>query len=105
MFPLRQTAVTAVSGSQRLLTQRVLAQCLLLSQGSSDAVVIHSLVMTNCGSIVTSATSVGTAIPLLRRNANYSVEDCYFGGNKMSFAGLPKVEDRANLVAWLATQQ
>lgn len=24
-------------------------------------------------------------------------------GNKMSFAGLPKVEDRANLIAWLAT--
>ena len=62
------------------------AQCLLLSQGGNDAVVIHSLVMTNCGSIVTSATSVGTAIPLLRRNANYSVEECYFGGNKMSFA-------------------
>ena len=29
----------------------------------------------------------------------------YAPGNKMSFAGLPKVEDRANLVAWLATQQ
>ena len=29
----------------------------------------------------------------------------YAPGNKMSFAGLPKVEDRANLIAWLATQQ
>jgi cytochrome c len=27
----------------------------------------------------------------------------YAPGTKMSFAGLPKVEDRANLVAWLAT--
>lgn len=26
-------------------------------------------------------------------------------GNKMSFAGLPKPEDRANLIAYLATQQ
>ncbi|HSF65332.1 MAG TPA: cytochrome c family protein [Paracoccaceae bacterium] len=25
-------------------------------------------------------------------------------GTKMSFAGLPKVEERANLIAWLATQ-
>lgn len=25
-------------------------------------------------------------------------------GTKMAFAGLPKVEDRANLIAWLATQ-
>lgn len=28
----------------------------------------------------------------------------YAPGTKMSFAGLPKVEDRANLIAWLATQ-
>lgn len=28
----------------------------------------------------------------------------YAPGNKMSFAGLPKSEDRANLIAWLATQ-
>ena len=28
----------------------------------------------------------------------------YAPGTKMSFAGLPKPEDRANLVAWLATQ-
>lgn len=28
----------------------------------------------------------------------------YMPGTKMSFAGLPKVEDRANLIAWLATQ-
>jgi cytochrome c len=27
----------------------------------------------------------------------------YAPGTKMAFAGLPKVEDRANLVAWLAT--
>jgi cytochrome c len=27
----------------------------------------------------------------------------YAPGNRMAFAGLPKVEDRANLVAWLAT--
>ena len=26
-------------------------------------------------------------------------------GTKMAFAGLPKVEDRANVIAWLATQQ
>ncbi|MBL8562466.1 MAG: cytochrome c family protein [Gemmobacter sp.] len=29
----------------------------------------------------------------------------YAPGTKMSFAGLPKVDDRANLIAWLATQQ
>lgn len=29
----------------------------------------------------------------------------YAAGNKMSFAGLPKVEDRANLIAYLATLQ
>jgi cytochrome c len=29
----------------------------------------------------------------------------YMPGTKMSFAGLPKAEDRANLIAWLATQQ
>lgn len=29
----------------------------------------------------------------------------YAPGTKMSFAGLPKVEDRANLIAWLATQK
>lgn len=29
----------------------------------------------------------------------------YMPGTKMSFAGLPKVQDRANLIAWLATQQ
>ena len=29
----------------------------------------------------------------------------YMPGTKMAFAGLPKVEDRANLIAWLATQQ
>lgn len=29
----------------------------------------------------------------------------YAPGNKMSFAGLPKAEDRANLIAYLATQQ
>jgi cytochrome c len=29
----------------------------------------------------------------------------YMPGTKMSFAGLPKVEDRANLVAWLETQK
>jgi cytochrome c len=29
----------------------------------------------------------------------------YMPGTKMSFAGLPKGEDRANLIAWLATQQ
>jgi cytochrome c len=29
----------------------------------------------------------------------------YAPGNKMSFAGLPKVEDRANLVAYLASLQ
>lgn len=28
----------------------------------------------------------------------------YAPGNKMSFAGLPKPADRANLIAWLATQ-
>jgi cytochrome c len=28
----------------------------------------------------------------------------YMPGTKMSFAGLPKVEDRANLIAYLATQ-
>ena len=28
----------------------------------------------------------------------------YAPGNKMSFAGLPKVEDRANIIAWLATK-
>jgi cytochrome c len=28
----------------------------------------------------------------------------YMPGTKMAFAGLPKVEDRANLIAWLATQ-
>lgn len=28
----------------------------------------------------------------------------YAPGTKMSFAGLPKPEDRANLIAWLATQ-
>lgn len=27
----------------------------------------------------------------------------YMPGTKMSFAGLPKVQDRANLIAWLAT--
>ena len=29
----------------------------------------------------------------------------YMPGTKMAFAGLPKVEDRANVIAWLATQQ
>lgn len=29
----------------------------------------------------------------------------YAPGTKMSFAGLPKPEDRANVIAWLATQQ
>ncbi len=29
----------------------------------------------------------------------------YAPGTKMSFAGLPKPTDRANLIAWLATQQ
>lgn len=29
----------------------------------------------------------------------------YAKGTKMSFAGLPKAEDRANLIAWLATTQ
>lgn len=29
----------------------------------------------------------------------------YAPGTKMSFAGLPKPADRANLIAWLATQQ
>ena len=29
----------------------------------------------------------------------------YMPGTKMGFAGLPKAEDRANLIAWLATQQ
>lgn len=29
----------------------------------------------------------------------------YMPGTKMAFAGLPKAEDRANLIAWLATQQ
>lgn len=29
----------------------------------------------------------------------------YAPGTKMSFAGLPKPEDRANLIAWLATQK
>ncbi len=28
----------------------------------------------------------------------------YAPGTKMSFAGLPKAEDRANVIAWLATQ-
>ena len=28
----------------------------------------------------------------------------YMPGTKMSFAGLPKAEDRANVIAWLATQ-
>jgi cytochrome c len=28
----------------------------------------------------------------------------YMPGTKMAFAGLPKPEDRANLIAWLATQ-
>ena len=32
----RAAAVTAVSGSQRLLTQRVLAQCLLLAAADND---------------------------------------------------------------------
>ena len=62
------------------------SQCLLLSQANSEAVVINSLVMTNCGSIITSSSSVNTVIPLLRRSANYTVEDCYFGGNQMAFA-------------------
>ena len=61
-------------------------QCLLLSQGGSDAVVISGLVMTNCGSIVTSDSSVNTVPPLIRRSGNYSVEDSYFGNNRMSFA-------------------
>ena len=29
----------------------------------------------------------------------------YAPGTKMSFAGLPKVEDRANVIAWLETQK
>jgi cytochrome c len=29
----------------------------------------------------------------------------YMPGTKMSFAGLPKVEERANLIAYLATVQ
>jgi cytochrome c len=29
----------------------------------------------------------------------------YMPGTKMSFAGLPKAEDRANVIAWLATQK
>ncbi len=29
----------------------------------------------------------------------------YAQGTKMNYAGLPKVEDRANVIAWLATQQ
>jgi cytochrome c len=29
----------------------------------------------------------------------------YMPGTKMSFAGLPKAEDRANLIAWLAAQK
>ena len=29
----------------------------------------------------------------------------YAPGTKMSFAGLPKVEDRANIIAWLETQK
>ena len=29
----------------------------------------------------------------------------YVPGTKMSFAGLPDVKDRANVIAWLATQQ
>lgn len=29
----------------------------------------------------------------------------YMPGTKMSFAGLPKAEDRANLIAWLDTQK
>ncbi len=29
----------------------------------------------------------------------------YAPGTKMSFAGLPKVEDRADVIAWLATQK
>jgi cytochrome c len=29
----------------------------------------------------------------------------YMPGTKMGFAGLPKAEDRANLIAWLATQK
>lgn len=29
----------------------------------------------------------------------------YMPGTKMAFSGLPKAEDRANLIAWLATQK
>jgi cytochrome c len=38
-------------------------------------------------------------------NAFLTNPKSYAKGTKMSFAGLPKAEDRANLIAWLATQQ
>jgi cytochrome c len=36
-------------------------------------------------------------------NAFLTSPKAYAPGTKMTFAGLPKVEDRANVVAWLAT--
>lgn len=60
------------------------AQCLLLSSAASTAVVIDNLVMTNCGSLVTGVSST-TAIPLLRRNGNYTIKNSYFGNNRMQF--------------------
>lgn len=38
-------------------------------------------------------------------NAFLTNPKAYLPGTKMSFAGLPKVEDRANLIAYLATTQ
>jgi cytochrome c len=38
-------------------------------------------------------------------NAFLTSPKAYAPGTKMSFAGLPKATDRANLIAWLATQQ
>ncbi len=37
-------------------------------------------------------------------NAFLTSPKAYAPGTKMAFNGLPKVEDRANLIAWLATQ-
>ncbi len=38
-------------------------------------------------------------------NAFLTNPKAYAPGTKMTFAGLPKAADRANLIAWLATQQ
>ncbi|MDN5787530.1 cytochrome c family protein [Pseudorhodobacter sp.] len=38
-------------------------------------------------------------------NAFLTSPKAYAPGTKMSFAGLPKEQDRANIIAWLATQK